>query len=381
MSLRILNRMPHGNAGAVEIADGGDMPEVRFAPAPHGGPECMWFFFRILESEPSPERQTKVRLVLKHFGNLLGGSSPSDCLPVCRPAGQAWIRLKRGEEQRCPDGQVRAVWQVPHPNPWTDVAFCYPYGPQDIEALLDHSKGYWHRDAIGLSQGGREIVRLSNAYGAPGSSQPGLYLIAGQHAGETPGSLVLDGMLQHFSQVRKAGYTVWAVPICDIDGVMAGDYGKDRFPYDLNRAWGSPPMRHEALALRHDAARWRERCKPILALDLHAPGACEKEGVYCFLPDPDKEPEMAAEAGKWANALQSELKSEFAAADFKRVARHNSRWETPTFAEFMRAEMKVCSFVIETPYALAGATVLTRKHYRDIGMRLAAGICRRHSGS
>lgn len=378
MSLKVLTRMPYGNATAVEIVDGGDMPEVRFAADPHGGPKCLWFFFRLAESDPKPERQTKVRLVLKHFDNLFGASGVTDFIPVCQPAGQAWTRFKRGEEQRSPDGRIQIAWQIPHPNPYTDIAFCYPYGPADLDSLVSRSKEYWRKDEIGITRYGSNLIRVSNSHGSVGSHQPGLFLIAQQNAGETPGSMVADSMLQYFSQVRKSAYTVWAVPIADIDGVMDGDYGRNQAGGDLSLAWSQPPARHEAQVIMRDLARWKERCRPALALDLRAPGACDKEGVRCLLPDPATEAAMATEAGKWANAFQNELKAEFAAADFKRVSPATPG--TPSFSEFMRRDMGVCAFTLEIPYALIGETVLTKKHYREIGQRLAAAFCRRHSG-
>ena len=378
MSLKVLTRVQYGNAAAAEVIESGDVPEVRFAADPNEGPESLWFCFRLQETEPNPERQTKVRLVLRHFDNMLGAGSPADCLPVCQTTGQGWVRLKHGEEQRLPDGRRNVTWLINHPNPWTDIAFCYPYGHQDVDALVARSKDYWQRDTIGLSQGGRSIVRLSNSYGSTGNNQPGIYLIARQHSGETPGSWVLDGLLQHVATIRKAAYVVWAVPLAGIDGVMRGDYGKDSFPYDLNRAWGEPPMRHEALVIRRDIQRWKERCRPALALDLHAPGACEKDGVYAFVPDAEANEPLAAECAKWANTLQNELKAEYAAADFRRVARYPSRWTTPDFASYMRRDLGVCALSLETPYAMAGNTVLTQKIYREIGRRLADAIFRRH---
>ena len=378
MSLRVDTRVPYGNAAAVEVVAAGDVTEVRFAPAPHGGPECLWFLFRLIETEPDPARQTKVRLVLKHFDQILGGTNPADCVPVGQVAGQAWARLKHGEEQGTPDGRRQATWILNHPAPWIDVAFCYPYGQPDVEALLSRAKDYWHKDVIGLSQSGRPLVRLSNGYGTPGGTQPGIYLIARQHAGETPGSWVLDGLLQHLAATRKAGYVIWAVPLADVDGVGYGDYGKDGFPYDLNRAWGDPPMRHETLVIKQDLLRWKQRCRPALALDFHAPGACEKDGVYCYLTELDPGAPTAAEAVKWANSIQNELKAEFAAADFKRVARYASRWTTPNFASHLHRDLGVCALPLEIPYAQIGTELLTQKSYRLIGRRIADAIFRRH---
>lgn len=377
MSLKVTTQFPGGNAADIEIVGGGPVPEVRFASDPCGGPEVMWFHFRLEETAPDAATQTKVRLTWTYFDNVLGATESPDCIPVCLVPGQSWTRLKRGEETHTPDGRRQLSWSIPHPGPWVEFAFCFPYVPSDVDATLDRSKDYWQAAPIGLSQGGRRLVRLHNAVGTAGGTQPGIYIVARQHSGETPGSWVLDGFLRHWAQVRKGAYVIWAVPLADIDGVVGGRYGKDAVPYDLNRAWGVPPMRHETLAIRHDVERWKTHCRPILALDLHAPGACERDGVYAFVSKDPAGP-TAAEETKWCNVFQHELQAEFAAPEFKRVATYPSRWPTPSLAEYMRNEMNVPALSLEIPYSYAAGNVLTQKSYREIGRRLALAILRRH---
>ncbi len=377
MSLKATTRFPGGNAADIEILSDGPVPEVRFASDPCGGPEVMWFYFRLEETAPDPATQTKVRLTWTYFDNVLGAKESADCIPVCLVPGQSWTRLKRGEEARTPDGRRQLSWTIPHPAPFVEFAFCFPYGTSDVNAVLDRTKDYWQAAPIGLSQGGRRILRLHNAPGTPGGTQPGIYIVARQHSGETPGSWVLDGFLRHWAQMHKGAYVIWTVPLADIDGVVAGHYGKDAFPYDLNRAWGRPPMRHETLVIRHDVERWKAHCRPILALDLHAPGACERDGVYAYVSKDPNAP-LAAEETKWCNVFQNELQTEFAAPEFKRTANYASRWETPGFATYMREEMGIPALSIETPYSQVSGNVLTQKSYREIGRRLALAILRRH---
>jgi len=377
MSLKVTTQFPGGNAADIEILVGGPIPEVRFASDPCGGTEVMWFHLRLEESTPDATTQTKVRLTWVYFDNVLGTAESPACLPVCLVAGQSWTRLKQGEETRTPDGRRQLSWSIPHPAPFAEIAFCFPYGQSDVDAILDRSKDYWQASPIGLSQGGRRLLRLHNAVGTPGGTQPGIYIVARQHAGETPGSWVLDGFLRHWAQIRKSAYVIWAVPFADIDGVVQGHYGKDAYPYDLNRAWGNPPMRHETLAIRRDVERWKARCRPILALDLHAPGACERDGVYAYVSKDPNGP-LAAEETKWCNVLQHELQAEFAAPNFKRVANYPSRWETPSFAATMRDEMGVPALSLEVPYSHVAATVMTQKSYREIGRRIALAILHRH---
>lgn len=136
------------------------------------------------------------------------------------------------------------------------------------------------------------------------------------------------------------------------------------------RAWGSPAMRHETLVLQRDVQRWSKRCRPILAIDFHAPGACESEGIYCFLPKPAIFPERQNAVLAWMDTIQNSLTPKYAAESFVRVADYPSRWETSTFASYCCVQ-EIDSFTIEIPYALIGEIVLTRECYREAGEWIA----------
>ena len=376
MALNVLSHIPYGNAAEIVIDHSGEIPTVHFTPSPHGGPECLWFCFRLMDSAPETSRVANVKLVLNHFDNLLGAKDGKDCMPVYRPADQAWIRMKPGQEEVAPDGQRRVSWLLDYPRPTVDVALCYPYGRPELDQLVNESGGYWQVAPIGLSQADRPMLRLSNTFGKPGGDLPGMYFIARQHSGETPGSWVLHGVLEYLAETKDTAYMVWAVPLSNMDGIERGDYGKDNFPYDLNRAWGRPPMRHETLVIQRDIRRWKDRCRPVLALDFHAPGLCETDGLYCFLPDPQRNAQLHAQALQWANILKETLGPQFASPDFVRVANYKSRWGTPNFTSFLAFDLGICALSIETPYAMAGQTVLSQELYREAGHRIAKALQR-----
>lgn len=377
MDFRVETQVPFGNACDLEMSLLRDTLVVAFAADPHGGPETLWFCFRLSASPTmARNRPRNVRLVLKHAYNMLGGQDLSAIRPVVRYEGEDWQRLGAGELVPLPDGRAHITWEVMPPRTTLDVAFCYPYGMDDVRALVADTDGYWRMDTIGVSQRSRPLVRLSNDYGSEGGDRPGLYLIARQHSGETPGSWVMDGFLRHLASLGDRAPLVWAVPLANIDGVEQGDYGKDNFPYDLNRAWGRPPMRHEISVYQRDMGRWRSRCRPILGIDFHAPGATESSGVYAYLPDPDTDRAAYDAVLPWVDWTGEALGPHFAATDFARVPRYSSRWETPSFRGYGWAQLGLTCITYETPYALAGDLVLTREHYREIGQRIAQGVLR-----
>jgi hypothetical protein len=390
MNYQVRGDIPFGNVGDVTIAadrSSAGIIEVGFTAQPMNGPEVMWFCFRIAWSADANRSAAPLRLVWRHWGNALGAADDDliDAVrPVVRPAGEDWQRLEACQRIELPDGRVWPAWEMKGlaARQSLDVALCYPYGPDEVTALVSELGAPWRADTIGLSQEGRPLTRLSNGVGEVGAQQPGLYIVARQHAGETPGSWVLDGLLRELAAAHRAGKPVpltWVVPLADIDGVMAGAYGKDRYPYDLNRAWGRPPMRHEALVIQRDMHRWAQRCRPALVLDSHAPGVCETRGVYCFLPDPDAAPRRAALSRPWCDRLEAAIGRPLAAGEFGRVAKYPSRWSTsdsPTFTAFAGAQFDCAALALETPYALAGdgAVVLTIEQYRLIGRRIAAAV-------
>lgn len=375
MTFEVRTDVPYGNACDVSIRQTEDGTRVSFAPDPHGGPETLWFCFRLARTTPAPVET--VRLVLKHVGNMLGGNDPQAMRPVVRYAEGDWTRLDAPDVAMLPDGRREVVWEIDPPEAHVDVAYCYPYGLPEVEALVAASDGYWRMDAIGISQGGRPLVRLSNDGGEREGTRPGLYLISRQHSGETPGSWVLDGFLRHVAAHSDAAPLVWAVPLTNIDGVEGGDYGKDNFPYDLNRAWGHPPMRHEVLVYQNDMRRWATRCRPAFAIDFHAPGACETSGVYAYMPDPACDRPGHEAVLPWIQAVEAELTRIYAAEDFTRVARYPSRWETPNFRVYAWHNRGVPAITFETPYAIAGETLMTRAAYREAGVRIAAATLAR----
>ena len=425
MSFTVETDVPYGNACQVEVDASTDPATVAFAPAPHGGPEVLWFCFRVRRIAQIAHRTMtsgrivpaprKIKLVLKNPGTMLGGGTVEAMRPVARYERGDWERLGPGTREELDDGRVMGTWTIDAPATFVDMAYCYPYGMPELEALLEESRGALAADTIGASQQGRPIVRVSNSPGVvraksdsavakpgqPESGRPGLYLVSRQHSAETPGSWVLDGFLREVASMTEKGKDtvplVWAVPLSNIDGIEQGDYGKDNFPYDLNRAWGSPPMRHETLVIRRDMDLWKGRCRPAAALDFHAPGACETDGIYAYLPDPEEFPRHVEAANEWAAALGEAL-GEYAAEEFGRVARYASRWETPNFTSHCREAFGIPALTLETPYASCGGrsagsgrrrelessnggeVVMTRERYQEAGARLARAVVEKIAG-
>ncbi|HMP74372.1 MAG TPA: hypothetical protein PKE55_14025 [Kiritimatiellia bacterium] len=367
MGLKVQTRFPGGNGTAVEVVRG-DPPEVLFMPDPCGSSEALWFWLKIEAPDSGEAEASKLKLTLRH-ADLIEGLGATGTFPVIRVPGQPWSRLKRGEESRGEDGQRRISWMIPYPAPLIEVAWCFPYDGSDVENLVEKSKGFWACEGIGISQGGHGIERVSTAAGAGSANYPGLYFLARECGGETPGSWVVDGFLRHWAQLKRGGWVVWAVPVLDVDGVKWGMYGRgEQTVAGVVEAWGTPPRRMEARTVQHDLVRWKARCHPVLVLNVQAggPGSPEGVGIECS-------GELSSDEEKWVNVLKVELK-DVAASDFvSRVEESGGR----RFDEVARELTGGSALTLRVPFGSAGGNVLTVKSYREIGQRVAQAVLKR----
>ncbi|MBT3192619.1 MAG: hypothetical protein HN341_08695 [Verrucomicrobia bacterium] len=375
MSLRVDARYRGGNVAAVRIVEENNEAEVFFAANPCGAPEALWFDFRVLESDPDAPHPDTITLTLKFVRNMTGCDSPSALHPVYRGEGQSWNRTRSGRLSTDADGQTSVSWTIAYPAPATEFALCYPYGLDEVRTLVRKSKHYWTMGTIGLSQEGRRILRVSSTVDRD-TSHPGIYLVARQHAGETPGSWLLDGMLQHFSRTHESRVAVWTVPLADVGGLERGRYGRGG-PNDLDQTWGTPPLRYETRAIQTDIAEWQIRTAAALVLNLEAGGGSEHEGIYALLPGGDGADPLARDAEKWANVLSKALGDEYAAEDFKRTREVATVPFGLPLDAYARQSLGISALTLVAPYALCGKTVMTPKQYREAGRRIARAVVQR----
>ena len=359
-------RIPNGNAAGLKVISG-DNPEIRFTPAPHGA-RPLWFCFQIKPPPGATPESGKLRLVLEHYDTLPGAVDPSECCPVFRPAGQWWMRLSGGRPETTPDGRTAAAWMVNRPTAPMDVALGFPYVDSDLRQLLDRSRGFWQSDPIGISSGGRPLIRLANEYNAGARFPSGLYLVARLRGNDMPAAWVLDGILQRLASAKNNPFLIWAVPLADPDAVAAGAWHS---PPDMANDWADTPARHETTVLRSDITRWHNACRAVLAINLQAAPLREKSGIYCELPDAQQHPEKHAQALKWANVMQHKLGQEFAAPEFVRVAAPGKQcflsWTAIALNE-------ICALTLRVPWVGTGAVGFSPKKYREAGRYIADAL-------
>ena len=160
-------------------------------------------------------------------------------------------------------------------NDVSNDAFCYRFEAHENKVYFAHSPLY-HPDrffglcrTLGLTVD--ELCKSRKGRSVPclhiGNGNKSILLTARHHACESPGSYVLEGVLQELTAHPMEDTRILVVPFVDLDGVIEGDQGKARVPHDHNGDYAGEPLYPEARAIRDYATEFG--CH--YALDLHAP--------------------------------------------------------------------------------------------------------------
>ncbi|MBI3986849.1 MAG: hypothetical protein HY343_08020 [Lentisphaerae bacterium] len=241
---------------------------LRFAADPGGGPYTMWFHFRV--EDPGCD---VLRCEMVEAHRALCWPFAPQVRPVFRRAdASAWRRVPPTESDRTADVFLFEVACRGQP---TEIAFCHPY------QLADWDRFFRRR----LARRGARVVPLgSSAGGRPlfvcefGTGRSVILLTARSHAGETPGSFVLEGLLERLMDA-DGDLAVRAIPFVDVDGVVTGAYGKDTPPVDFWMGWSGEPQHSEIRRYQEYLAALPQA--PLIAVDCHAPTADRTHFIEC----------------------------------------------------------------------------------------------------
>jgi hypothetical protein len=351
---------------------------VRFLSEPRTSPEPLWFHI-----ECSGVGGALVHFVWENASGCLGLHDPAaleHVRPVVRHDDGPWHRVEGVALKRLPQGGHAVSFEATGGNVRTAAAFCYPYVQADLEETLREIGPPWRRHVLGLTTGGRPLLRLEAPSAGRGRKGPAAYILARQHAGETPGSWVLDGLLRAVAAERRSGrlrrISWWVVPFMNLDGVVAGDYGKDSQPVDFNRSWSPVTMRPEVLAVQRDMARFAAKADRRLVLDLHAPAGGERQ-FYQFVANPTR-PEKQQAAQRKCAAMLARQFPDLEPRTLIRQSGDPSRWPSR-----WNGDHTVCNWTwdhldgtlgvtIETTYLSIGdGPFLGTDGYRGLGRKVA----------
>jgi len=366
-----------GNGVVLDVRRDGDAWLVEFMAEPRRSAESLWFH---LECAGAGGRRIRFAWLNAHLCLGMGDAQAVRRVrPVVRLDGGEWQRVRRVEVLERPSGGHVLRFATPGPCRRAAVAFCYPYPPETLEATLQEAGGCWHAETIGLTGAGRPLQRLRALPRRRSRPRPGAYVVARQHAGETPGSWVLDGMLRAISGDGASGLlrrVEWCVvPFVDLDGVVQGDYGKDSLPIDFNRTWAPLTLRPEVRAIQRDMGCFAQRTRPRFVLDLHAPAGAE-DRLYQFHCRDNRPPAQRRAGRSFTPFLVAEM-PEMPADSLARVPAYASRWDANhTLTAWAWDGLdRTTAAVIEVAYQLMSQGRWSEPDdYRECGRRVARAV-------
>lgn len=233
---------------------------VRFSAPRHDASVSMWWHFGL-----ELDACETVECVWENTDEVLGGGGLAAAVPVYHD-GLRWRRVPSRFCAYDPD-RNEFRFRVPCRKTHNQIAYCFPYGWEQVNAFVDElaDAGLVSVRRIGESRGGRAFRLLEFGHGPAH-----VWVTARHHAGETPGSFVLEGLVR--GALKAPGlleaFSFHVAPVMDVDGVAEGRYGKNSAPHDHNRDYVARPVYPETAALM-EATSWATRAD--LFIDLHAP--------------------------------------------------------------------------------------------------------------
>lgn len=195
--------------------------------------------------------------------------------------------------------------------------FTYTFGPDESKVYFAHHMLYHPARFLSFIEGkglkAEEFCVSRKGRSVPcihfGSGSRQLILTARHHACESTGSYVLEGVLEGLLQDPLPDTRVFCVPFMDYDGVVDGDQGKNRYPYDHNSDYfpDKPSIYPETAALR----RFVEAHGGDYTFDFHSPWhkGDEHDNVF-FVQNGLDDPARFARINRFAELLEASLTPE-----------------------------------------------------------------------
>lgn len=120
--------------------------------------------------------------------------------------------------------------RLPRGTTCVQVAFSYPYPLNEIQARMQQLSHLYNVKAVPIWHN-TYLYKVSRA-----EDKPIVYISARCHPGETPGSYVLEGILEQLPALLDL-FQVWLVPAINAEGIRAGRCRTDMNGVDLNRTY------------------------------------------------------------------------------------------------------------------------------------------------
>ncbi|MBR5308079.1 MAG: hypothetical protein IKU43_04860 [Clostridia bacterium] len=200
-----------------------------------------------------------------------------------------------------------------------------------------------------------------------GEGEEVMFLTARHHACESTGNYVLEGLIEQYLKNPLPNIRVICVPFVDFDGVVDGDQGKARAPFDHNRDY--PRDGESIYASTRRIREIANENKIRYAFDFHAPWHFTGENDTVFIVRNSHE--KLAEIEKFGRLLEAGITPESLPYKVENDHAPDTTWSkttSPTFANYMLNSMGAdLSFTLETTYFKANDGVFSQKGAIELG--------------
>ena len=282
-------------ASAENIQINSNGKEVVFSiPRDPGGDEHLWFYFKLEADNPIKPKITVKEPSKTHFFDW------STVRPVVSEDGRNWQRAKKIEYKftppwkiKRPDKKDKFSFYSPISSKTLYVAYSFPYTMENFKEYLESIQEDTRVSvtSIGKSDGNRDILWMTMASSNNSlEEKEEIWIIAREHPGETPASYVLEGLIHSllnsdYGQALLDKYTFQIVPLLNIDGVIDGNYYRNKKGERLDLGWGKDKPKEIELLLSRMRPSF-ESGKVKLLLSLHS--AAAPDGHFFIERKPDQ---------------------------------------------------------------------------------------------
>ena len=270
---------------------------------------------------------------------------------------------------------------------WLDCCgedeFTYTFGMDENKVYFAHSMLYHPERFIAFAKSKglevQEFCRSRKNRSVPcvtiGKGNRSIVLTARHHACESTGNYVLEGVLEELLLLQLPDTKILCVPFIDYDGVVDGDQGKGRKPYDHNRDYNA-----EKSSIYPETAKIREYVEKNgcrYGFDFHSPWHLGGSNDRAFIVHKsfEKKPQLDA----FGERLQQEMTAE--AFQYRKESDYPYLvgWNQPStcFGSYMlgRAENEV-AFTLETAYFGTSENKISQQNMVELGRCFARAFKR-----
>jgi len=226
----------------------------------------------------------------------------------------------------------------------------------------------------------KELCKTKKGRSVPyvsfGEGERIILMTARHHACESTGNYVMEGVIEGLLKKPVHDTRVVCVPFVDFDGVVDGDQGKMRAPYDHNRDYNIDSVLYpEVKAIRELA-----KDGVFYGFDFHSPAHCGDEHDYAFVVQ--KRPEKLLEYQKFGKLLEASLTEKSLKYSTENDYPPLTGWnlpDSPCFGWYMNvvANAKI-AFTLETTYFGKEDNIFSQENSVELG-RCFAQAMRRYS--